>query len=84
MGEKRYECRIPGCDRRFAHPASRNDHEKKHTGPIMYSCEKPGCAQKFETTAKLSKHKRSHKGEDDTPAVPLASPGASKRTRHHE
>jgi hypothetical protein len=29
-GEKRFPCMFPGCDRRFAHFASRKEHELAH------------------------------------------------------
>lgn len=35
-GEKRYACSFAGCDRRFAHPASRNTHEKCVCVSVMF------------------------------------------------
>ena len=62
-GEQPFQCKYPGCRRRFSQSGSLVRHERIHTGSKPFQCEHEGCNMRFTASSNLRVHQRTHTGE---------------------
>ena len=50
---KRYQCSIPGCNKRFYQKTHLEIHTRAHTGVKPFACKEPSCGQRFSQLGNL-------------------------------
>ena len=63
-GEKPFECKVEGCDRRFANSSDRKKHMHVHTTEKPYICTVKGCDKTYTHPSSLRKHLNVNHGKE--------------------
>ncbi|CAH0485591.1 unnamed protein product [Peronospora farinosa] len=58
--DRPFECKEPGCGRRFNRKFTLSEHKKTHTGEKPFVCPLVECSRRFSTSGNLARHKRLH------------------------
>eukprot|EP00946_MAST-07B_sp_MAST-7B-sp1_P000361 g361.t1 len=61
-GEQPFQCKFPGCGKRFNHGGNLLKHERRHIPYEQrpYPCDVPGCGKRFMEACDLRTHKKGH------------------------
>ncbi|KAI9253835.1 hypothetical protein BDA99DRAFT_442969, partial [Phascolomyces articulosus] len=59
-GERPFECKEPGCGKRFSRPDSLTTHSKIHSNVRPYLCGFENCGKAYYHLRSLRKHERTH------------------------
>ncbi|CAL8114789.1 unnamed protein product [Orchesella dallaii] len=58
-----YQCRVPGCARKFKYFSWLKIHQMKHDGVRPFHCDWQGCTWRFKTKWELTQHGQRHTKE---------------------
>ncbi|CAL8114795.1 unnamed protein product [Orchesella dallaii] len=63
MPLKSYQCRVPGCARKFKYFSWLKVHQRKHDGVFPFHCGWEGCTWRFTCKWELTQHNKRHTKE---------------------
>ncbi|KDO19310.1 hypothetical protein SPRG_14702 [Saprolegnia parasitica CBS 223.65] len=61
--DRRFECSMPDCTKRFKRKFTLQEHEKTHAGVRPFQCLRDDCRRIFSTSGNLARHALTHSGE---------------------
>lgn len=77
--ERRFECKHPGCEKRYSRAEHLQRHELNHAPKHIYRCELPQCGLTFVRADLYARHKARHDGRSlSTPREREAASSANK------
>ncbi|KAG2205950.1 hypothetical protein INT47_005268, partial [Mucor saturninus] len=58
--DRRYQCPLEHCGKKFIQRSALNVHERTHSGEKPHICQVTGCNKRFGDSSSLSRHRRIH------------------------